>query len=325
MLDPNLTEENLEAIARNRAVLDPATLHELANHPAAWAELRAWAETCIDSGEITDIDEYVMPAEPAVAPLPAKHRHTKRWILGVGMCTALAIAGGAVASTQTGGAQPPKDGETVDVSPSATPSPVPTDVFDGLTASGDGFSCTAGQDTITCRGQNNRGQLGEGATPAHEVVIDFANVAVLSAGKDFVCASNGQGVTCWGDNRWRQAGNSDEEVLAPTQIPVLQDKEIDSLSAGEIHVCATSSGTVTCWGSDYSGQLGSGSQGPEASGPVEVVLPEGGEALTVVSSRFGACASTTDEKVLCWGANNDGRISDEEAAILPVTEVNNDE
>lgn len=153
----------------------------------------------------------------------------------------------------------------------------------------------------------------------------MAGVTMLSAGKDFACASDGTGVTCWGDNRWKQAGDSSKESLPPTAIPALEGKQIDSLSAGEIHACATTEGTVTCWGSDYSGQLGAGKKGAAASSPVDVALPEDTKALTVTSSRFGACVSTDAETLLCWGSNDEGRISEKDATILPVSEVGNDE
>lgn len=322
MLDPELTEENLEAIASNTSVLTNDILEELAEHRAAWPELSAWARQCIADDEITPLSEFVMP-EPEVAPLPTRKHRLPKWTFAVAGAVALLVAGGAYAASQpeNPAAEPATSSQAV-----SSPTPEIVDVLDGLSAAGDGFTCTASGDQIRCWGQNNRGQLGAGAgTTSHEETINIAGVTMLSAGKDFACASDGTGVTCWGDNRWKQAGDSSKESLPPTAIPALEGKKIDSLSAGEIHACATSEGTVTCWGSDYSGQLGTGKKGAAASGPVDVSLPDKAEALTVTSSRFGACVSTDAETLFCWGSNDEGRISEKDATILPVSEVGSDE
>ena len=71
-------------------------------------------------------------------------------------------------------------------------------------------------------------------------------------------------MTCWGDNRWKQAGDSDIRILPPTTLPALSP--IDGLTAGNIHACVLSEDNIVCWGSDYSGQLGSGTQGEQGAG-----------------------------------------------------------
>lgn len=323
MLDPELTEENLEAIAANTTVLTTDTLEDLAEHRAAWPELTAWAHQCIANDEITPLSEFVMPEEPEVAPLPTRKHRLPKWTFAVAGAVVLLGAGGAYAASQP---EQPANEPAAASQASSSPTPEIVDVMDGLTASGDGFTCTATGDQIRCWGQNNRGQLGAGAgMTSHEETIEIADVTMLSAGKDFACASDGTGVTCWGDNRWKQAGDSSKETLQPTAIPALEGKQIDSLSAGEIHACATTEGTVTCWGSDYSGQLGTGKKGAAASSPVDVALPEDTKALTVTSSRFGACVSTDLETLLCWGSNDEGRISENDATILPVSEVGTNE
>lgn len=84
-----------------------------------------------------------------------------------------------------------------------------------------------------------------------------------------------------------------------------------------------SEGNIVCWGSDYSGQLGSGAQGEQGAGLTEIALPAGQIPQDIYASGFTTCAHT-EADLVCWGANDEGRINDTDKRILPPTVVHRD-
>lgn len=348
MLDDDLREENLYLIASGQ---DPSKelLEEIRNHPACYPKLDAWAEYVEKTG--TKIDPPPPPAmeapveveDPSVddvtappleptghkrgllrgknvesgAPLPVKNQRMIFAVAGIaGVLLVGAVISVVVLQAGSGNAKAaPTPAKTV------TAQPV---IEKALTVSGDGFVCSAKGKTVTCLGQNNLGQLGDGGpSPNHTGKISLVKpVKLLSSGADFVCASSGKGVTCWGDNRWKQSGDNVNPTIAPTEISALHGKTVVSLASGELHTCAiTSEKKLYCWGSGFSGQLGDGKEGEKASGVKEMTLPEGQIPLSVTSSRFGSCVTMKSGKTFCWGSNEGNRIAEGEAQYLGMTEM----
>lgn len=340
MLDPTLSPLNLHSIASNHALLTDDRLSEIAAHPMAWPKLVTWANYLLqlphedrpsipvprppenfDPSTTPATVTSAAPAEIPQAPLPrTKKNRAPLFILLLALAVAAGVGWTVIPSQSS---QPAPTTAPAREEASTPPSErVPAD-DPSLTASGAGFTCTARQTVVTCWGQNTYGQLGTGmASEDHYYSFEVDEpVLRLVAGADFACASSATSVTCWGDNRWKQAGDSDIRILPPTTLPALSP--IDGLTAGNIHACVLSEGNIVCWGSDYSGQLGSGAQGEQGAGLTEIALPAGQIPQDIYASGFTTCAHT-EADLVCWGANDEGRINDTDKRILPPTVVHRD-
>jgi hypothetical protein len=192
-------------------------------------------------------------------------------------------------------------------------------------ASGDGFNCfLSGNRTgsVTCRGKNNYGQLGQGgatsASAGKAKVVDgpapgyvageLGQVMDISAGRESVCVVAAGGVYCWGRNAYGILG------VAPGTLPhSTTPVEIfpygsgaKSVSVGWHHACAVfaTAPTLKCWGRGSYGQLGNGSTNAtnitptapaNASSVVKVKaltdstfwLTSAGDVLTVGRDNYG--------------------------------------
>ncbi len=187
---------------------------------------------------------------------------------------------------------------------------------------GDNFACTvADAHKIVCAGVNGRGQLGTGfSSGPGQHILRAEGVRLIASGSDFTCFTSGRGVSCFGDNRWRQAGDSDTQIMPVSPLPFFRGRGVESLTAGSVHACALSGGSVFCWGSDYAGQMGSGKQGGEAGGIRRIVLPKtAGRPVAVSAFSFATCVLTDKHKSVCFGSNADKTLSGSDAQYLPPT------
>lgn len=333
MIAPDVDAAGLYQIAlRARENPDPGLVRAVEEHPNVYPALSAWAVVVRAGGEATPPPPPVQ-AEPdgeeeflgqfagEATPVPVKRRNIKTIVaIIVAVCGLIGIVAASVlmvtARTRPGPASP-----TISTGSSHQAAL-------GLTASGDGFTCTGVGEKITCYGMNTLGQLGMIDKPGEHVgtITAPAVVTMLVAGKDHACYSTGMGVACWGANQWRQAADTASEKVTPSPIEVLKTVKITSLTAGDIHTCATTDGgEVWCWGSDWTGQVtAGGKQGVKGSAPVKVNLPPTlGPATRVTASRFSTCV-WAGEKLACWGANHDHRISTAGGAIVGVSVMNPD-
>lgn len=135
-----------------------------------------------------------------------------------------------------------------------------------------------------CWGQNNHGQLGRGSQ------------------------------TPWG------AGEFNTDMLMLTPIDVGMGFEITQIVAGRTHTCVVlTAGRLKCFGSDQFGELGLGRPPPmnkdqglgDSSGEMGNALPEvllGSDEVKQLSlGLHSTCALFQNDRVKCWGANQDGQ------------------
>jgi len=165
--------------------------------------------------------------------------------------------------------------------------------------------------SVSCWGDDSRGQLGNGAVTGS---IDAPGPAIgltgpasaVAAGAKHTCALLSDGsVSCWGDDSSGQVGNGLTlgDVTAPS--PTLSVPGFaTAIAAGDAHTCAVmASAKVSCWGSDSSGQIGNG-----ASSTTDITSPSPALTLPVTSGAkaiaLGAnhsCAVLMTSEVSCWG------------------------
>jgi alpha-tubulin suppressor-like RCC1 family protein len=134
---------------------------------------------------------------------------------------------------------------------------------------------TAGQDhacalsiggAVSCWGNNQQGQLGDGTQTQHPSPNPIPTLATgvtqITAGGFHTCALVNGGVKCWGFNSFGQLGNG-TTVISKTPVDVSGlTSGITAVAAGGINydeeqTCAiTIHQALMCWGGDEYGQLG---------------------------------------------------------------------
>ena len=190
---------------------------------------------------------------------------------------------------------------------------------------------------VLCWGSGEYGQLGNNASgttnkkdhPVPVKSVDGAShlngITYISAGKYFTCAlSYEKRVYCWGNNVVGQLGNNVTGTDSPLPVLVIDGdsstnalSDITQVELGDYHTCAlNSSGNTYCWGYGTSGQLGNGESG-STNYPVLVVDGQNSTSALESIDQVGggdefSCALNSSGGVLCWGAESDGRLGNNE-------------
>jgi alpha-tubulin suppressor-like RCC1 family protein len=184
-------------------------------------------------------------------------------------------------------------------------------------SAGNSFRCawTSGG-AMSCRGWNDRGQLGVGtnASQTGYVPVPDLHVVAASSGSATTCAIvAGGALKCWGENDDGKIGNG---VMGRKWTPTLVAPGGWSfVRAGGDHTCAEQSGggsPLFCWGANGQGQLGNGTIVSEQA-PVEVVTPGGFTApwydVTLgIWHTCGIAGPSEANSVYCWGHGGYGEL-----------------
>ena len=132
-----------------------------------------------------------------------------------------------------------------------------------ITASDDHTCALRQTGTITCWGNNEDGQLGNGQSGFGErssvpvEVTGITDATQITASYDHTCALRQTGtITCWGNNEVGQLGNgTTDSSSVPVEVTGINDAT--QITASRSHTCALrQTGTITCWGHNGWGQLG---------------------------------------------------------------------
>jgi len=185
----------------------------------------------------------------------------------------------------------------------------------GVTAVDAGINHTCavtGSGAVTCWGDNQYGQLGNGATTTNSQPAPVPGLTVgttaIAAGSGYTCSIVDGAAKCWGANDSGQLGeNSTNDSSSPTQVAGLTSG-VTGIAVGASHTCATTSaGAALCWGTNQSGRLGT--TGGDSSSPVQVTgLSSGVSAVSVGSGH--TCAIAGGGAAKCWGDNQYGQLGD---------------
>ena len=178
--------------------------------------------------------------------------------------------------------------------------------------------------SISCWGENENGQLGNGefGTNLYSTVPvrvqDITDAVAIGTGWEHTCAVHATGeVSCWGRNDDGQLGNGTDglENNSNTPVKVLGITDAVSISAGYYSLTCVlhATGEVSCWGSSQRSELGtSGDIGGIYSSVDHSAVPVKIEGITdataVGAGNNHACVLHETGEVSCWGDNTLGEL-----------------
>ena len=167
--------------------------------------------------------------------------------------------------------------------------------------------------SVSCWGNNQFGQLGDGTNENSAVPVQaegIANATDVATGWFDSCALNETGTTsCWGSTT---TNNS----FDPLEVKGITDATAVATSLS--HSCALhQNGTISCWGDNYNGKLGNGT---DEDSDVPVQVENITDATAVATGSLHSCALHENGTISCWGVNGGGQLGSgtNESSSVPV-------
>lgn len=169
--------------------------------------------------------------------------------------------------------------------------------------------------TVSCWGENDAGQLGNGETEYESAPVQVTgvdDVIDLNLGDEHACAVRSDGtIVCWGDNSYRQLSGEYEANVV--EVETIDDAV--AVNAAYRHSCALHRDrTISCWGNSGDGQLGNGQTTGASWVETPAKLLDIDDAVAVSAGGMGAwsashtCIKHADGRFSCVGSNVNGQL-----------------
>ena len=202
-------------------------------------------------------------------------------------------------------------------------SAAPTQVSTGLHN-----TCAIDGGALTCWGDDNFGQIGNGTVSTTPVTTptavsgmssDVTFVSVAPNGEN-VCAIQSGTLYCWGSNDRGQVGNGTSSITpvsSPSAVTLPGIGEVTQVSTSGQHTCAVRGGADYCWGRNDYGQLGNGQPTADLATPTlgfpNALYYATGVVQFSLNANYGCALGKlgnggTTYNVGCWGHNTDGNL-----------------
>ena len=156
--------------------------------------------------------------------------------------------------------------------------------------------------TITCWGNNNHGQLGNGQSGYYEAssvpveVLGITDATAIATGDEFTCALRQAGtIKCWGKNNHGQLGNGTMSSAALPPPPTTTEAP------------ATTEASTTLENQPDI-QFGRDQFGRDAGSSVPVEVLGITDATAIATGGEHTCALRQAGTIACWGGNNQGQL-----------------
>ena len=168
---------------------------------------------------------------------------------------------------------------------------------------GEGHLCALlSDDSLTCWGNNSRGQLGEGREVEDSGLISRGVYKSVVTGNTHSCALKDNNVPeCWGGNEFGQLGDGSRlDRHAPVSVHLPVGRGMVRVAAGCHHTCGlTDDHMLMCWGKNNFGQLDDGVGEQAISIPVDFVKE--GKIVDMEVGCEHVCAVFEDRTRVCRG------------------------
>jgi alpha-tubulin suppressor-like RCC1 family protein len=155
-------------------------------------------------------------------------------------------------------------------------------------------------------GQLAREDARQETSPAVRPVVRSAfdvRFKAIASGQGHACGvDRSNALWCWGRNVRQETGTGSPEHQVKKATRVLEN--VAAVSAGAFGTCAVRGSELLCWGEmpiDDFGQL--------LAQPTPTVMSLGGAVPRAVDVMwFHGCATTTDDRLFCWGRGIEGQL-----------------
>jgi alpha-tubulin suppressor-like RCC1 family protein len=180
--------------------------------------------------------------------------------------------------------------------------------------------------TLFCWGTGTSGQLGHNAPSNSSVPVQEFSEAIdwvqVTAADTHTCAIKANGsLFCWGAGSNGRLGNGGTaQYNYPVEVSA-NATDWAQVDAGGGTTCAVkTNGSLLCWGMGGNGRLGNNGMNDSLVPVTEATFATNWAKVSLGGA--GACATTTDGKLFCWGAGTEGRLGNNGTAdsLVPVQE-----
>lgn len=169
--------------------------------------------------------------------------------------------------------------------------------------------------TLWAWGNNDKGQLGDGTTTAHDAPAQIPTGApattwtAIAAGIEFSLALRSDGTLwAWGYNVYGMLGDG-SRTARTTPVQIGTGTTWTALTAGSFHAAALrADGSLWVWGSNNTGQLGVGTT-TDCDTPTQVGVAT--DWTSVACGGIHTVACRADGTLWAWGNNESGQLGDD--------------
>jgi alpha-tubulin suppressor-like RCC1 family protein len=163
-------------------------------------------------------------------------------------------------------------------------------------------------------GSNSKGQLGIGsftnmAVPQLITGLVGLRIVAISAGYTVAAVLTDTGdIWTMGSNEWGELGIGYIGGNSTVPVKVITTLKFDTIQCGYDHILARSGGNLYGFGANDVGQVGLTERVQNATTPMYIAIPGGGNLASFSTRGFASFALLSSGLLYVWGSNNYGQL-----------------